>query len=85
MPDPEELVAEDIVMERIRLLIIGIGIALNVAIVYWQLKDTAPMIELRGRLRNLRARMSHPWHQAKSLRRAEGETVWEAIQVVEGR
>lgn len=71
--------------ETLRLVIIAIGVAANLAIIYWEIKDTAEMIELRARLRAWWSRrFTEPERRRRALARAEAETVFEAIQVVEG-
>lgn len=71
--------------EALRLVIIGLGLLANLAIVYWQVKDTADMIELRARVSAWwRRHVSEPERRRRELARMEGETLFEAIQVVEG-
>lgn len=71
--------------ETLRLVIIGVGLVANLAIIYWQIKDTAEMIELRAKLRCWWARrFTEPERLRREMARAEAETVFEAIQVVEG-
>lgn len=70
--------------ETLRLVIIGLGIAANLVIVYWQFKDTADMIELRARVRHWWNRtVTQPERWRRDLARMEGETVFEAIEIVE--
>ncbi len=71
--------------ETLRLVIIGLGILANVVIVYWQLKDTAEMIEMRAKVRHWWDRtVTQPERWRRQLAKMEAETVFEAIQTVEG-
>ena len=70
--------------EMLRLAIIALGIAANLIVVYWQLKDTADMIEMRAKARAWWERhFAGPERWRRELARMEGETVLEAIQIVE--
>lgn len=86
MPDartePEETEGDP--QEWVRLLIIAAGLAVNLAIIYWQYKDTAEMIELRAKVRAWWDRhVTGPATARRNLARMEAETVFEAIQTVE--
>lgn len=71
--------------EAVRIAIIVAGIAANLAIVYWQIKDTPDMIAARARLKAwLDRHFAAPARARKALARAEAETVFEAMQVVDG-
>ena len=71
--------------EKVRLLIIGAGLVLNAVIIYYQWRQTDPTGEERFRLRLKRfgQRFTAPFHREKEIRKAEAETVWEAITTVE--
>lgn len=71
--------------ETLRLVIIGLGILANIVIVYWQLKDTAEMIEYRARLRHWWERSwAAPERWRRQLARMEAETVFEALTIIDG-
>ena len=70
--------------EWVRLLIIAAGIAANLVIVYWQIKDTADMIEMRAKAKAWWVQhVAGPAAARRNLARMEAETVFEAIQTVE--
>ena len=70
--------------EAIRVVIMIIGVALNVVIVWDYLKDRPDVMIARQRLKNLWTKhVTNPEKRARDLRRAEGETVFEAINIVE--
>jgi hypothetical protein len=70
--------------EVIRLMLIGIGLALNVALLYWQFKDTAEVMIWRQRVVNWRKARTDARAKARADRLAEGHVVLEAMQVVDG-
>jgi hypothetical protein len=83
--DVEEDELERDPTEVLRLIIMGIGLALNAVIMWDFLKERPEVLVMRQRLKNLWARhITNPEKAAKALRRAEGETVFEAINIVEG-
>lgn len=70
--------------ETLRLIVFGVGIVANLVIVYWQLKDTAEMIEMRARMRHWWERTwAAPERWRKQLARMEAETVFEAMTVLD--
>ena len=83
--DPEGTVDEfEDPNETLRVLIIGLGIAANLVIVYWQLKDTAEMIAMRARVRHWwDTHWTWPERWRRELARMEAETVFEAMTVLD--
>ena len=72
--------------ERLRLLIIAVGLLANVAILYWEWRQVDPSgaerfeAQLRSTWNNLKA----PFRQADTFRKAKGRMLWQAIRTVEG-
>lgn len=84
MGDPEVDDYDD-PTEALRIAVIVLGLALNVAVIYWEMKDTAPMIEARAKLGAWWDRtFLAPRRARRAIQRAENEVVFEAMQVVEG-
>lgn len=84
MSDEEPTAEERDATEVIRLVILAVGIALNVVITWDYLKDRPEVMVARQRLASWWHRnITEPARKAKALRLAEGETVFEAINIVE--
>ena len=71
--------------EAIRIAIMVVGLALNLWIMWDYMKDRPEVMVTRSRVRAWWDKnVSGPERRARWLRKAEGETVYEAITIVEG-
>lgn len=82
--EPEEELRRD-PTELIRLLLLGLGLALNLYVLWDQYRDHPEVLVLRHRTHSWWDRtVAGPRRRRRAMRRAEGEVVFEAIQTVEG-
>jgi len=71
--------------EAIRIAIMVIGLVLNAVIMWDYIKDRPEVMVLGNRLRNFWARhVTRPEVEARELKRATGEVLFEAYTIVEG-
>jgi hypothetical protein len=71
--------------EALRICVMVIGLVINAVIMWDYLKDRPDVMVARQRLRNLWAKhVTKPEKEARELRLATGEVVFEAITIVEG-
>ena len=69
--------------EALRIAIMAIGLVLNAWIMWDYLKERPEILVLRRRVEMWWARnVTSPEKRARALRKAEAETVWEAMGVV---
>ena len=71
--------------EVIRLAIMAVGLAINAVILWDYIKERPEMLVLRRRVEMWWQRnVTNPEQRAKALRKAEAETVFEAMNVLGG-
>jgi hypothetical protein len=85
IPDVEPDTEQSDPTEAIRIFIIMVGLAINVIMVWDYMKERPEVMVLRSRFEKWwENSVTNRERKARALRLAEGETVFEAITIVEG-